>query len=280
MPPRLASLLNLLKLLVLLVALCGLPALLGAALNGWEGAALFAFATVLAAVAVYSYCDRIVLGMLGARELLLAEQPALHSTVERLTARAGVRMPRLYLLPETYPRILAAGRGPAASSLALSVGLLGAASPAEVEGLIAHELGHVRTRDVAVQTVVVVFGVLTLEASRLGGYLQRALLFVLAPVTAAFTHLILSPKRELAADRFAARLCESPHGLADALLRLQQAADLVPLVANPATEPLYPVHPFGDDRMARMFDTHPSLTERVRRLRALDPGWPEKLRAA
>jgi heat shock protein HtpX len=280
MPPRLASPFNLLKLLLLLAALCGLPALLGAALNGWAGAALFAFATVLAAVAVYSYCDRIVLGMLGGRELLLAEQPALHSTVERLASRAQVRMPRLYLLPETYPRILSAGRGPASSSLAFSIGLLGAVSPAELEGLVAHELAHVRTRDIAVQTVVAVFGVLTLEASRLGGYLQRALLFVLAPVSAAFAHLILSPKRELAADRFAADLCESPHGLADALLRLQQAADLVPLVANPATEPLYPVHPFGDDRMARMFDTHPPLMERVRRLRALDPRWPEKLRAA
>ncbi|MGZ4462878.1 MAG: hypothetical protein ACXVZP_08560, partial [Gaiellaceae bacterium] len=84
MPARLASALNLLKLLLLLVALCGLPAVVGAVLNGWEGAALFAFATVLAAVAVYSYCDRIVLGMLGARELLLAEQPGLHSAVERL----------------------------------------------------------------------------------------------------------------------------------------------------------------------------------------------------
>jgi heat shock protein HtpX len=280
MHPRLAGPLNLLKLLLLLTALCGLPALVGAALNGWEGAGLFAFATVLAAVAVYSYCDRIALGMLGARELLPAEQPALHSTVERLASRANVHMPRLYLLPDTYPRVISAGRGPASSSLAFSAGLLGSASPAEIQGLVAHELAHVRARDVAVQTVVAVFGVLTLEASRLGGYLQRALLFVLAPVAAAFTHLLLSPKRELAADRAAAELCESPHGLADALLRLQQAADLVPLVANPATEPLYPVHPFGDDPMARMFDTHPPVNERVRRLRALDPGWLDKLRAA
>src|SRR5207302_1137623 len=118
------------------------------------------------------------------------------------------------------------------------------------------------------------------ETSRLGGWFERALLFVLGPVAAAFAHLLLSPGREFAADRAAAEACESPHGLADALLRLEQAGDLVEFSASPATEPLYTVNPFAEGGLAAMFVTHPPLGERVRRLRDLDPEWRAKLRAA
>jgi heat shock protein HtpX len=99
-------------------------------------------------------------------------------------------------------------------------------------------------------------------------------------VAASFTHLLLSPKRELEADRLAAELCVSPHGLADALVRLDQASELVAFTASPATEPLYTVNPFAEEGLARLFVTHPPVGERVQRLRDLDPGWREKLRAA
>jgi heat shock protein HtpX len=118
------------------------------------------------------------------------------------------------------------------------------------------------------------------EASRLGGFFQRALLFVLGPLAASFVHLLLSPKREYEADRFAAELCGSPHGLADALLRLEQAMELVAFEASPATEPLYTTNPFAEQGLAALFMTHPRVGERVRRLRELDPDWREKLRAA
>ena len=118
------------------------------------------------------------------------------------------------------------------------------------------------------------------DASRLAGFLQRGLLFVLGPIGASFLHLLLSPKREYEADRFAAELCGSPHGLADALLRLEQASGLVSFQASPATEPLYTANPFADEGLAKLFLTHPPIGERVRRLRALDPEWREKLRAA
>jgi heat shock protein HtpX len=155
------------------------------------------------------------------------------------------------------------------------------APPAELEGILAHELAHGRRRDVTLQTPVVVLAVWLIEASRIGGWLQRSLLFVLAPVAASLVHITLSPKRELAADSEAARICGSPHSLADALVRLEQAMDLVEFRgASPATEPLYVVSPFGDDRLAAMFSTHPPLAERIRRLRELDPGWRERLRAA
>jgi heat shock protein HtpX len=146
--------------------------------------------------------------------------------------------------------------------------------------VIAHELAHIRSRDVLVQSVAVVVAASLVELSRIGGFLSRALLFVLGPVAAALEHVLLSPKREFAADRAAAALCGSPHGLADALIRLEQAGEMVEFRANPATEPLYTVNPFAPEGLANLFSTHPPIAERVRRLRALDPDWRERLRAA
>jgi heat shock protein HtpX len=218
--------------------------------------------------------------MVGARELPAGEAPGLHATLVSLAALAGVSKPRLYLLNDGHPRALAAGRGPRGSSIAVSRGLLAAAPPAELEGVLAHELAHIRNRDVIVQTAAVVVAAALVETSRVGGWFQRALLFVLGPVAAAIMHLLLSPKREFAADRAAAELCGSPHGLADALIRLEQAAELVEFRANPATEPLYTFNPFAEEGLAALFVTHPPVGERVRRLRELDPDWREKLRAA
>jgi heat shock protein HtpX len=254
---------------------------IGWQLGGYRLGVLFVSSAVLLAAAIYWYADRIVMGMVGARELLPGEAPAIHSTVERLAALAGVVRPKLYVLPDSYPRALSGGRGAGGGSgLALSIGLLGVSSPAELEGLLAHELAHLRNRDVLVQTIAVVVAAAIVEASRLGFFMQRAMLFLFGPVAAAFVHLLLSPKREYEADRLAAELCGSPHGLADALLRLEQAMELVPFEASPATEPLYTTNPFAEEGLAALFVSHPPVGERVRRLRGLDPDWREKLRAA
>jgi heat shock protein HtpX len=254
---------------------------LGWSLGGYRVSILFAGSIVLLAAAIYTYADRIVMGMLGARELVQGESPALHSTVERLSLSAGIVKPKLYVLPDSYPRALSAGRGAGGGSgIAVSLGLMGVASPAELEGIVAHEIAHIRHRDVLLQTVVVIVAMCLVELSRIGGALQRALLFVLAPVAASFVHLMLSPRREFAADRTAAALCASPHGLADALLRLEQAMELVPFEAAPATEPLYTMNPFAEKGLGALFDSHPSLGERVKRLRGLDPEWRKRLRAA
>jgi heat shock protein HtpX len=254
---------------------------LGWSLGGYRVSILFAGSIVLLAAAIYTYADRIVMGMLGARELVQGESPALHSTVERLSLSAGIVKPKLYVLPDSYPRALSAGRGAGGGSgIAVSLGLMGVASPAELEGIVAHEIAHIRHRDVLLQTVVVIVAMCLVELSRIGGALPRSLLFVLAPVAASFVHLMLSPRREFAADRTAAALCASPHGLADALLRLEQAMELVPFEAAPATEPLYTMNPFAEKGLGALFDSHPSLGERVKRLRGLDPEWRERLRAA
>jgi heat shock protein HtpX len=269
---------NIVKAWLLLAGISGVLALVGWELGGLRLLSIFVFAALLLVGGAYYSFDRVVLGMVGARELPLGEAPMLHSTVERLAAIAGVLKPRLYLIPDGLPRSLATGRGPRASSVAVSAGLVSACTPAELEGVLAHELAHVRHRDVAIQTAVVVLAASIVELSRIGGWLERALLFVLGPVAAACVHLLLSPKREFEADRTAAQLCGSPHGLADALARLEQAAELVEFRASPATEPLYPFNPFLEEGLAALFVTHPPIGERVRRLRELDPAWREKLK--
>jgi heat shock protein HtpX len=271
---------NVLKAWLLLVVVCGAWALIGWELGGYRLLSIFLFCALLLAGAVFFYSDRVALGMVGARELPIGEAPLLYSTVERLAARAQVPRPRLYLIPDAMPRALAAGRGLRGATLAVSGGLVSACPPAELEGVLAHEIAHIRNRDIVVQTSVVVLAAWLIELSRLGGWFERALLFVLGPVAAAFVHLLLSPRRELAADRTAAAVCDSPHGLADALIRLDQAAELVVFEGSPATEPLYTINPFVEEGLAALFVTHPPVAERVRRLRDLDPGWREKLRAA
>jgi len=272
---------NVLKAWLVVAATALLFGFAGWQFGGYRVALLFLGSIVLLAAAVYWYADRIVLGMVGAREMLPGEAPALHSTVERLAARAGVVKPKLYVLADSYPRALSAGRGAGGGTgLALSVGLLGVASPAELEGIVAHELAHLRHRDVLVQTIAVIGAAVIVETSRIGGFLQRAFLFVLGPIAAAFVHMLLSNKREFDADRFAAAICDSPHGLADALVRLEAAMELVGFEASPATEPVYTTNPFAEEGLAALFNSHPPVGERVRRLRELDPDWREKLRAA
>ena len=281
MSRRFLILRNVLKAWLVLAVFALLLGALGWQLGGYRLGILFIASAVLLAAALYWYADRIVLGMVGARELVEGEAPALHSTVDRLALRAGVVRPKLYVLADSYPRALSAGRGAGGGSgIALSVGLIGVASPAELEGIVAHELAHLRHRDVLVQTIAVVVAAAIVEASRLGGFLQRTLLFVFGPIAAAFVHLLLSQKREFEADRFAAEICDSPHGLADALVRLEQAMQLVGFEASPTTEPLYTTNPFAEEGLAALFVSHPAVGERVRRLRELDPDWREKLRAA
>jgi heat shock protein HtpX len=268
---------NILKAWLLVLALVGVFGLVGWLLDGVRGLSIFVFCALLLAAGAYWAFDRVVLGMLGARELPVGEAPLLHSTVERLAARGGMVKPRLYLVPDGLPIAAATGRGVRSSALVVSTGCVAACTPAELEGVLAHEIAHVRLHDVQVQTAAAVTAAVLLEASRIGGWLERTLLFVLGPVAAACVHLLVSPKREFAADRFAANLCDSPHGLADALTRLEQTAELVEFEGSPATEPLFTINPFAERGLGALFVTHPPVAERVRRLRELDPAWRDRV---
>jgi heat shock protein HtpX len=276
----LAAAKNVLKAWLLLGGFVAAFAALGWWLGGLRLASVFFVVCLLMAATVYWYGPRIVLASLRSRELTLGEATLLHTTTEHLAVRAGVARPRLYLLPSGHPHAVSVGRGVSSAAIGLSQGLIAALPPAELEGVLAHELAKIRNRDVVVQTPVVVLAGWLVEASRIGGWLERVLLFVLAPVAASLVQVLLSPRREFAADRRAADICESPHGLADALIRLEQAIELVEFRASPVTEPLYTVNPFEPVGLAAMFSTHPPIGERVARLRALDAEWREKLRAA
>jgi heat shock protein HtpX len=277
---RLAAAVNLGKTWALLVGASALLGGLGWLIGGYRLFSIVAFAGLLAGIALYWYADRAILGIVGARELVETEAVALFTAAGRIASRAGTPRPRLYSIRDGHPRVLSAGRGGKGHSLVFTTGLLAAAQPAELEGLIAHEIAHSSRRDLLTQTVVAVIGSTLLEISRAGGWFQRALLFVLGPFASAIEHALLSPRREFAADAAAAELCDSPHGLADALLRLEQANELVSFAGNPALEPLYVVSPFEERGLAALFLTHPPTAERVARLRALDPDWKERVRAA
>ena len=264
--------LNLAKAGALVALLATASGALGWLIGGVTTGLLFAFSSLLAATAVYRYGDRALLGMLGARPFALAEEPSLRGLTDSVAAKLGVRPPELYLIPDGFPRLFAVGRGPTSSAIAISAGALTSLRRDELSAAISHELAHVRRRDVLVQTFVVLFATTLVETSRVGGWFSRALLYVFAPIGAAFVHILLSPKRELEADAFAASSTGAGHDLADALTRLDQAAELVEFAASPATEPLYSVDPFESEGIARMFKTHPPLPDRIRRLRELGGG--------
>jgi len=261
--------LNLLKTGALVALLTATFGGLGWLIGGATTGLLFAFCSLLAATGVYRYGDRALLGMLGARPFALAEDPVLRSAADTMGAKLGVRSPALYLIDDGFPRLFVVGRGPMSSTIAISTGALRSLRREELEGALAHELAHVRRRDVLTQTFVVLFATTLVELSRVGGWFSRFLLYVLAPIGAAFVHVLLSPKRELRADALAASATGTAHDLADALMRLDRAAELVDFAASPATEPLYPVDPFESEGVARMFKTHPPLDGRIRRLREL-----------
>jgi heat shock protein HtpX len=265
---RRAAARNILKSWLLVGLLAAAFGGIGWLLGDLRIASLFVFCSLLAASAAYAVGDRALLGMLGARPFALAEDPLLRSTVDRLAAQFGVQSPKLQLIDDTFPRAFVVGRGPRSATVVVSAGLLSGLPPSELESVLAHEVAHIRARDVLTQTYAVLLASTLLELTRIGGFLSRFLIAVFAPVASAFTHLLLSPRRELAADTAAALLVD-PHDLADALIRLDRAAELVEFHASPATEPLYTVSPFDHtERISRMFITHPPLAERVARLRS------------
>jgi heat shock protein HtpX len=263
---RLHAARNIAKTAVLLGAFMAALTALGWWLGGWGPGALGLFVGLLLAATLVLFGDRVVLGMTHAKEEPEGVMSGVAVEAARIARLAGVPPPKLAVIDDLHPRLFTVGRGPGSATLVVSHGLSGVASGPELEGLLAHEVAHVSHRDVLPQTVLAVVAAGLLEASRIGGFLQRALLFLLAPLAASLVHLVLSPRRELAADRTAAALT-SPAAVADGLARLDQAMALVDFAASPATEPLYPLHPFTGDRLGSMFQTHPPTEARLRALR-------------
>lgn len=280
---------NTLKVGVLLVALTALFIWIGDVLGGPSGAVIAFTLALVMNFASYWFSDKIVLRMYGARELSPAEAPELFRMTERLAQRAGIPMPRLYVVEEPQPNAFATGRNPAHGAVAVTTGLLNLLNYDEVEGVIAHEIAHIKHRDTLTMTVVAtIAGAVMLLADMarwaaiLGGMrndegegqnpLVFLLIMIVAPIAAMLIQLAISRAREYEADATGARLAGNPDGLANALLKLEQAASRVPMMhASPSTAHLFIVNPLKGlgSTLASLFMTHPPIQERVRRLQRM-----------
>jgi heat shock protein HtpX len=281
------------------VLMAGLTALLGAVGQLAGGTAGLAVALVLALgvnAAMYFWSARLVLRMYGARVVAEREAPELYEMVDRLRRRAGLPMPTVAIAPHDQPNAFATGRSPAHGVVCVTEGLLALLGSAELEGVIAHELAHIKNRDMLLQTVtatvagavshvanVAAFGSVLggREEGEGPGLLGSLVLMVVAPLAAMLIQLAISRQREFAADRVGAEICGRPLALASALRRLEAGARQIPMAVAPAAAPLAMVNPLAaySGGLVRLFSTHPPTEERVARLEVLG-ALPETRRAA
>ncbi|WP_319582967.1 zinc metalloprotease HtpX [uncultured Pseudodesulfovibrio sp.] len=275
------------KTLLLLGLLTGLLMALGGAMGGRAGLFLaFGFA-MLMNVGSYWYSDKIVLRMYKARPLSPGDAPHIHRVVGEMAQAAGIPKPRIVLIPQDAPNAFATGRNPQNAVVAVTRGIVNILDPDELKGVLAHELGHIVNRDILIQTIAAVLaGAIVFIANMLqftaifGGFsrdeeggnpLAALAMAFLAPVAATLIQMAISRSREYLADATGARL-SNPDDLADALSKLDSAAQRMPLQGNPVTENLFIVNPFSGRRAASLFATHPPIEDRIARLRAMAQG--------
>jgi len=271
-----------LRTTILMASLTGLLVLIGALVGGPSAAGGFLAIALLMNLAVYWFSDKMALAASRAKPISEQEAPGLYQMVRELTTRADLPMPRLYVIPSEQPNAFATGRNPEHSAVAVTSGITKLLSEDELRGVISHELGHVRNRDILTQSVAsAIGGAITYIAYMLlwfGGDDESPLslvaslaLVLLAPIAASLIQLAISRQREYSADATGAQICGNPESLASALLRLEEGAKAIPMQVNQAMECLYIVKPFSGKGMASLFSTHPPIEERVRRLRQMRP---------
>jgi heat shock protein HtpX len=278
---------NTLKTFILLAALTGLFLVIGGLIGGSSGLILFAVIAVIFNLAMYWFSGPIALKMNHAQEVSEAEAPELHRMIAQLADRARLPKPRVYMTPAEQPNAFATGRSPKHAAVAVTQGIMRALSPRELEGVLAHEMSHIRNRDILIASIAaMVAGAIAAIAN----FLQFSFLFggsdddsglgiigtiatiILAPIAAAIIQLAISRQREFQADATGAQLIGDPNPLADALETLERGSEVIPMQVNPATAPMYIVNPlaaFGGRGLTKLFSSHPPTEERVRRLRAM-----------
>lgn len=276
---------------ILLAALTGLFVAIGGMIGGQSGM-MIAFMIALGMNAfAYWNSDKMVLGMYGAQQVDRRAAPGLYAIVERLSGRAGLPMPKVFIIDSPQPNAFATGRSPEHASVAATTGLLDRLSPEEVEGVMAHELAHVKHRDTLIMTVTATLaGAIGMLAnmfafsSMFGGHRDEEegggglgmigglLMMFLAPMAAGLVQMAISRTREYAADNEGARICGNPLWLASALARLEQTAHAIPnptAERNAATAHLFIVNPLHGQGMDNLFSTHPSMDNRIALLRSM-----------
>ena len=278
---------NQLKTVLLLGALTGLILFFGKLIGGTRGMQI---ALILAAAMnffSYWFSDKIVLRMYGAQEITAQEAPELLAMVADLARAAQVPMPKVYIIPQEAPNAFATGRNPQNAAVAVTQGIMRLLTPTELKGVLAHEMGHVRNRDILIQSIAATLGgaiMVLADMARIavffggsrdneeggGSNALASLLFAfLAPIAAMLIQMAISRSREYIADATGARLCHNPESLARALEKLAYGNQQIPMQANPATENMFIVSPLTGGGLMSLFSTHPPIEERVARLRAM-----------
>jgi heat shock protein HtpX len=270
---------NIFKTAILLTGLTLILVLAGEYFGG-ESGALLAFA-VAAAMNFFSYfySDKIALRMYRAQAVTRDQLPRVYAVVERLTGRADIPMPKIYVLPTESPNAFATGRNPQHASVAVTHGILALLNDDELEGVLAHELSHVRNRDILTSSIAATLaGAITLlarmafwfgggERRRNGGMIGALLMLLLAPLAATLIHLWVSRTREFEADASGARLTNNPYALASALEKISGVSKRVPLAASASNAHMFIIAPLlSGQSFANLFSTHPPVRERIQRL--------------
>ncbi len=274
---------NSLKTAILLGLLTGLILLCGGLIGGRNGMLIALIIAGIMNFMSYWYSDKIVLAMYRAKEVSESEAPRLHAMVSELAARANIPKPRIYLLPAQAPNAFATGRNPQHAAVAVTQGLINLLDEEELKGVIAHELAHVRNRDILIGSIaatiagaIMFLAYMARFAAIFGGYGGRdrdsgnifGLLFmaIVAPIAALLIQMAISRSREYQADASGAQFAGNPVGLAHALEKIGKYSKKIPMNANPATSHMFIVKPLSGRSMLNLFSTHPPVEERIRRL--------------
>ncbi len=281
---------NTFKTTLLLSLLTILLVAMGGAVGG-QGGMIVAF--LMAAVmnfGSYWFSDKIVLRMYNAQEITREIHPSFYGMIERLSARAGLPMPKVYIIPDDSPNAFATGRNPGHAAVAATEGILRILTPDELEGVMAHELAHVKNRDILISSIAATFaGAISMigtmlqwgamfgagrgdddERGGIGGMVGSLAMAIIAPIAAMLIQMAVSRSREYLADASGAEICGRPLALAGALRKLHNASQAIPmLAARPATAHMFIVNPLTGGGFASLFSTHPPMEERIARLESL-----------
>ena len=278
---------NAVKTAMLLGLLSALLLVGGEAIAGRQGLYYALIFAGLMNFAGYFFSDKIALSMYSAQPLSEAENPEVYRRVEpivrNLTQRMGLPMPKLWLIPEDSPNAFATGRNPSHASVAFTTGILQLMNDSEIEGVVAHELGHVLHRDILTSSVAAMLAAAITMLARMafwfgprgddeeggGGMVGAILMMILAPIAAMLIQMAISRSREYDADAASAKYIGSPYPLINGLQKLETWSKRIPMNASPATAHLFIIKPFTGQSLMRLFSTHPSTEDRIARLQAM-----------
>lgn len=274
-----------LKTLVLMVFLAVFFIFVGSLIGGKEGATIALIMALGMNLFAYFFSHKIVLAMYRAREVSEAEAPELYSIVRRLAQKAGLPMPKVYIIDSEQPNAFATGRSPKHGVVAVTTGIMKLLSREEIEGVIGHELAHIKNRDILISTIAATIagaisylGQMAMWANIFGGRhddeeggnpIVALVMMIIAPLIAMIVQLAISRAREYAADVDGAKIAGNPSYLANALRKLHYASQAIPMNANPGTAHMFIVSPLSGKSLIKLFSTHPPIEDRIARLEAM-----------